>query len=231
MTIPLGDAGSSESDATMATSPRGYSKERLLGAGISVTGGLVFNNVGSLKDDLRFNSKGASSTTTTTTTTTSTSTSSPLSGKNDSRELSLEDLLINSDFAIMNALMESMMGHRGEEPASSLFQLYRYHNKSLDLLRWSITQEFSHRREPREFLSRETLATNLLSLFLFDEFGISFLRDQLKPFIASLQDLSSRWETYDRSSATNHVEWHTEEFLTLLKVFLESLFNTVNIYP
>jgi hypothetical protein len=153
------------------------------------------------------------------------------SHENLNEEPTLEHLLLESDSDILNALSESLLVHRGDEPAASIFTFYRFHSQSLFLLKWAIRQEFSHRREPREFLSRETLATNILSLFLFDEFGLAFLRDHIKPFITSLANLSQQWEQYDRSSATNHVDWHTTEFLTLFKVFLDNLFLSTELYP
>jgi len=152
----------------------------------------------------------------------------------DEPEAKLAKALLEPNFAAVAALCDIAGVDEDEDDFSkSLIAFFDAHNKITPLLKWATTREICFTTSQATLFRQMSMATRLMSAYLFSKPGLLFLREMVGPLVQSVCAVKHSLEI-DPSKAAGRdvdVKRNLELLAGFAQKFLDRLFKSVEEMP
>eukprot|EP01103_Thecamoeba_quadrilineata_P005604 TRINITY_DN15378_c0_g1_i1.p1 TRINITY_DN15378_c0_g1~~TRINITY_DN15378_c0_g1_i1.p1 ORF type:complete len:793 (-),score=151.24 TRINITY_DN15378_c0_g1_i1:143-2521(-) len=146
-------------------------------------------------------------------------------------ERELEKYLLDPTFEAVGAICFLDL-EDNVEILQVLLAFFAAHNKTLDLLRWAISQEIQKTLTGPTLFRGVSIASKLLYLYTFDTMGIEYLNNMVLTLITEITSSRESFEIDpNKVEDINEVESNLERLLTVSQAFLDKLFKNVEKCP
>eukprot|EP01103_Thecamoeba_quadrilineata_P017176 TRINITY_DN598_c0_g3_i1.p1 TRINITY_DN598_c0_g3~~TRINITY_DN598_c0_g3_i1.p1 ORF type:complete len:480 (-),score=85.64 TRINITY_DN598_c0_g3_i1:42-1481(-) len=115
-----------------------------------------------------------------------------------------------------------------------LLSFFAQHNKTQDLLRWSISREIKNTQSGPTLFRGISVATKLLGLYSFDRLGLKYLKKTLLSLVSEVTTCKASFEIDPNKALESgciDVKKNLERLLNICQELLDKIFRTYEKFP